>query len=314
MQGASLNVHRLLETCWTKSPRDGIAIEVDAAALEQYRAEKDVALEPNKLHNHFRRKTVMVPSDSGVNAAFGVTIPTLCDAMESTADKTVVDASPPPEQAPATLQDEPSPEPDAVVIFGKTAERPHWITIAVGLVSPTIACVALFLSFESIEMSRKSLDLGVASQKIGQRAYVGAHLTNNVEAFREGGGFWLWRVNLELNNTGNTPASVLLKSVTQGLGEKMSKFHLYAHEHESLFISGKDRATVQVADLTVDGRMLTDSHQMGFPLPSLSVVFRYFDAFGDEHLGQITCSYLFENEKLSEIGCQSSSLEPTKPK
>ena len=47
----------------------------------------------------------------------------------------------------------------------KTADRPHWITIIIGVLSPTLAVVALAISLRSLNISEQSM-------KIGQRAYV----------------------------------------------------------------------------------------------------------------------------------------------
>jgi hypothetical protein len=47
----------------------------------------------------------------------------------------------------------------------KVADRPHWITVVLGLVSPLLAGVALIISLESLHTSERTLE-------VGQRAYV----------------------------------------------------------------------------------------------------------------------------------------------
>jgi hypothetical protein len=47
----------------------------------------------------------------------------------------------------------------------KTADRPHWITICLGLLSPALALIALWFSLQSLKISDRSL-------VIGQQAYV----------------------------------------------------------------------------------------------------------------------------------------------
>jgi hypothetical protein len=47
----------------------------------------------------------------------------------------------------------------------RTADRPHWITICLGLLSPTLALIALWFSWQSLKTSNRTLE-------IGQQAYV----------------------------------------------------------------------------------------------------------------------------------------------
>jgi hypothetical protein len=78
-------------------------------------------------------------------------------------------AKPPVLSQPSSAKSGPTraePEtPDSNQGKPKTADRPHRITIYLGLLSPTLALIALWFSWQSLKTSNRSLE-------IGQRAYV----------------------------------------------------------------------------------------------------------------------------------------------
>ena len=78
-------------------------------------------------------------------------------------------AKPPDLSQPSSAKSGPTtaePEtPDSNQGKPETADRPHWITICLGLLSPTLALIALWFSWQSLKTSNRSLE-------IGQRAYV----------------------------------------------------------------------------------------------------------------------------------------------
>jgi hypothetical protein len=108
----------------------------------------------------------------------------------------------------------------------KTADRPHPTAILLGIISPTIALVALYMSIRSFHISEAALNIsdasvktGQQSMKIGQRAYV--TVTDSASAVVPSRGLFIGlegkhRItvidSLMLHNLGNTPAS--LKSVS----------------------------------------------------------------------------------------------------
>jgi hypothetical protein len=47
----------------------------------------------------------------------------------------------------------------------RIADRPHWITILIGFLSPSIALVAAWIAIQSLRTSQQSM-------KVGQRAYL----------------------------------------------------------------------------------------------------------------------------------------------
>ena len=66
----------------------------------------------------------------------------------------------------------------------KVADRPHWITIALGLLSPLVAVVAVWIASQSLKTNQQSM-------KVGQRAYLtrlsrggGATLPELMKAFK----------------------------------------------------------------------------------------------------------------------------------
>lgn len=87
----------------------------------------------------------------------------------------------------------------------KTADRPHPITILLGVLSPMLAIVALFISFDALKTSRSAME-------IGQRAYLTPVITRLYPKpnpnFQEGG-IELLEVGLTIQNVGNTPAFLL---------------------------------------------------------------------------------------------------------
>ena len=46
----------------------------------------------------------------------------------------------------------------------KTADRPHWITMVIGLFSPMLACVALYVSYMSFQIGERSVKFGAIHQ------------------------------------------------------------------------------------------------------------------------------------------------------
>lgn len=54
----------------------------------------------------------------------------------------------------------------------KTAERPHNLTLLIGLLSPLLAVVALTISLLSFKTSERSVRVSETNMKVGQRGYV----------------------------------------------------------------------------------------------------------------------------------------------
>lgn len=93
---------------------------------------------------------------------------------------------------------------------GKISDRPHWITILLGLVSPSIAIAALVIAWGSWETSQRSM-------KVGQRAYLEYEVavTNGnqiVEALHADRDFFL-TYQVTVTNMGNTPADSIYPKI-----------------------------------------------------------------------------------------------------
>jgi len=87
-------------------------------------------------------------------------------------DQQTSDKEPTGPTAPPTASAAPQPPalpsispPASQKLVQKIADRPHWITMILGLLSPLLAAVALVISLQSLRTSERSLE-------VGQRAYV----------------------------------------------------------------------------------------------------------------------------------------------
>jgi hypothetical protein len=212
------------------------------------------------------------------------------------------------EQARPVVEETPQPLPKPLE---KRADRPHPITIALGMVSPTVAIVALLLSFKSLEMSRRSLDLNAESQRIAQRAYLGARLDIQPKLMVHDEE--QWGLNIELNNTGNTPSAVSLTSIDildQFKNTPQWQISNYSFaDGKSFFISGKDKFSTPVAYLVVEPDKMKSSLQFSYLLDPLVVSFRYSDVFLYEHYEKLTCRFMYSNDTLTQTGCSSSAWD-----
>jgi hypothetical protein len=93
----------------------------------------------------------------------------------------------------------------------EVAARPHWITICLGLLSPLIAIVAVWIAIRSLGTNQQAM-------KVGQRAYLTYQVavTNSnevVEALRKDKDFFL-RYQVMFTNMGNTPAESIYPKIS----------------------------------------------------------------------------------------------------
>ena len=54
----------------------------------------------------------------------------------------------------------------------KSADRPHVLTLLVGLLSPVLGIAALFISLQSLSTSERGIRVAETNMKVGQRGYV----------------------------------------------------------------------------------------------------------------------------------------------
>jgi len=115
-------------------------------------------------------------------------------------EKVVPTAQKPPEVQRKSEKVEPAPP---ISTAKKVADRPHWITILIGIFSPSIALVAVGIAVQSLRTSQQSM-------KVGQRAYLNYQVAVNngseiVEKLRSDKDFFL-NYQVTVTNLGNTPA------------------------------------------------------------------------------------------------------------
>ena len=90
----------------------------------------------------------------------------------------------------------------------RVADRPHWIAIALGLLSPGLGLAALAISWNGYKLSMESLALSRESMVTGQRAYLAVRNgefdfdDSMAPIHREG------HIRFEIVNLGNTPARI----------------------------------------------------------------------------------------------------------
>jgi hypothetical protein len=174
----------------------------------------------------------------------------------------------------------------------KTADRPHNLTVVIGLLSPTLAIVALLLSWRSLETSRQSI-------KISQRAYLSSEpqqLAIDPRVFHLVGrqpddgnpvcrNAQSVKVSVKIWNMGNTPATLVRNSFQS----------LRPVERHSYFGNEPGKPEIEYDD-ALEGRRI--SARSSFVLTLKSEVFekdlqpesllqyggvmRFRDEFGDE--------------------------------
>lgn len=88
----------------------------------------------------------------------------------------------------------------------KGADRPHWITVTLGLFAPAIGLAALLISFQSFRVSNQALDVSQQSLRVGQRAYLSVRSVDVTSASRNTNSEA--DIHIVLNNSGNTPAYI----------------------------------------------------------------------------------------------------------
>jgi hypothetical protein len=88
--------------------------------------------------------------------------------------------------------------PQRGAVSPETAPRPHWITVALGLLSPVIGFVAFWVSLQSYKTAQQALQTSQQSLKVGQRAYLSVLEVKYSDA----------QLRVHLKNSGNTPARI----------------------------------------------------------------------------------------------------------
>lgn len=88
------------------------------------------------------------------------------------------------------------------VVLQKTADRPHRITICLGLLSPILALVSFGVSFYVFKDSQQSM-------RVAERAYLGFHfVSGDVEPKEDGGQPFHVAASVIVKDVGKTPAYI----------------------------------------------------------------------------------------------------------
>ena len=140
----------------------------------------------------------------------------------------------------------------------KTADRPHAITVILGILSPLLAVAAVIISFQGVRTSRTAM-------QVGQRAYLSitdGHLTISGKAAH---------YRFVLHNLGNTPA------------EEVSVKYMYSARNTGGRYITNDEKTPDIGpkdSRTFEGSLRIDSNVLPFRVTGIAY---YSDAFGEAH-------------------------------
>lgn len=155
----------------------------------------------------------------------------------------------------------------SVVSAKATSPRPHLITILLGFISPMLALVAIYVSFQSLKTSERAM-------KVAQRAYLSTALaiTGTVSPHLQG-------LKLTLVNDGSTPA--FLDQIVYIISSQHHSIHPLSLKFSSTAISAKNNA-VFGSERFFGGELV---HYSLFqePLRFFESMVRWHDIFGDEH-------------------------------
>lgn len=139
----------------------------------------------------------------------------------------------------------------------RVADRPHWITIALGFVGPGATVVAVLVATSGIRVSQRAVDVTERAAKVAQRAYLTL----------ENGRFSAWgleppflikpkhwgQVNFDFDvrNFGRTPADIVEYSLEFGFPAGW-ELHPYSNGPK---VEGKRLVERQVGYLRQDGTL-----------------------------------------------------------
>jgi hypothetical protein len=207
----------------------------------------------------------------------------------------------------------------------KIADRPHWITITLGALSPFLAIIALVMSIKSLNTSRDSL-------RIGQRAYVQASLTYTQRPDET----LQWDFGVTFKNTGNTPGELVSYTVSardeygcigapnavyenhddrlimeleasklkpqrrfsQEEIDRVKKCYVDPPVHitDNAAIGGKESIYKRIMLFAAIPKL--DPGNMGVFEPTIVVEFSYRDVFQSVHHGKMSCDLVFIHNNL----------------
>ncbi len=179
----------------------------------------------------------------------------------------------------------------------RVADRPHWITILIGFLSPSIALVAAWIAIQSLRTSQQSM-------KVGQRAYLNYQVavTNGneiVEKLREDKDFFL-NYQVVVTNIGNTPADSIYPKIRIVLDPDRTPIMVNFPTLAAFELAPKESRVL------VGQALFTHFHNVR-GLPGLTTGFtgqiEYKDVFGDSQVKQVCYTFLVSGGAASGSTC-----------
>jgi len=188
------------------------------------------------------------------------------------------------------------------VVSLKTADRPHRITIWLGLLSPFLALVSLGVSFYVFKDSQRSM-------RVAQRAYLGFHFVSGDVEPKQDGGQKPFQVaaSVTVKDLGKTPAYI-----------ETVKKELYAIDADNVWdhIGGESEESPNFDPIGPDEPLLIE-YAANFSQQNLtgdrSVVYKieihWHDAFNEAQPPEVYCGIL-RDVSLPIDGKRKLSAEP----
>jgi len=231
------------------------------------------------------------------------------------------------EELPEIEQASPGEERTAAVItqrkLYKVADTPHWITIVLGLLSPTLAIVALLMSYLSYRTAQNSFSLSEQSLQTGQRAYLQSAI--ELGAPIDEGDKIVWQVKVKLHNSGNTPASKRDKSTQLSVapGQQSSdaldagakevvNAVVWPSEDQDLTVGAKEDEEFDLGEISSKKEVWQSNYRRYLSrgrtlIFQISITVNYVDVFNLRHATTRICDYLpSDDSTMKLVGCSSS--------
>jgi hypothetical protein len=215
--------------------------------------------------------------------------------------------APPSEPLPASPQEETPARKK-----WQTAPWPHPMTYVLGLLSPALAAVALYVSWSSLSLSREAL-------RVSQRAYLAGDATASFDLDRN---LSVGRIKVEstLANAGNTPATLL--DVNVGVivpsgwtlvapAAVGAAFHSLRLQRSESYRSGRD-ATFSLSATALEplASFSNATHLVGDGIFQVVVHARYRDEFDSEEEFSWCWEY-WGDGRLRKVTCDALAGTPT---
>lgn len=190
----------------------------------------------------------------------------------------------------------------------KVADRPHWITIVLGVLGPLVAAIAATAAVWSLMTAQRSVELSQMALKVSQRAYV---ISENIRVTLSGfqpyadpaaeGRYFVMEVRFDLRNVGRSTASKMEYAVEFPNMDGWIVRSPYTGQE----IKGHTVSTISVSDLGPEGRITDRRARLTYHVgpvqlrqwadgvasmapgmvqrTSFFLKLRYSDIFGDVH-------------------------------